>query len=291
MSNDQETKELSFLDHLEELRNRIIRIFLYWLVASSVAWFIRNPLLDILRAPAEQGARASGIEELPFLILEPAGGFMLMMQISLVAGVVIASPLIFGEMWLFMEPALKPHEKRYVVVFLPGATALFLGGIAFCYWLSPRIYQFLFTINMSMGVHVELTLGSYLYFMLRLILVFGATFELPMVLMIFGFAGIVSADWLIAKWRHAAVVAAIVAAVATPTGDPLTMTALAAPLIFLYFLSIGLVKIVERRRARQAERDQNEETPSTEDEDPYAYYQRREEEAPPAGEEETYTEE
>lgn len=291
MSNDQYIKELSFLDHLEELRNRIIRIFVYWFVASAAGWFLREPLLDILRAPAEAGARAAGLEDLRFLILEPAGGFMLMMQISLVAGVIFAMPLIFAEMWLFIEPALKPHEKRYVVVLLPGATALFLGGILFCYWLSPRIYGFLFAINVSLGAEVELRLVSYLYFMLRLILVFGATFELPLILMFLGFVGIVSADWLAAKWRYAAVIAVIVAAVATPTGDPLTMTALAAPLIILYFLSIALVKIVERRRQRIAKQADADEDIVLEEEDPYAYYQQLEEDSPTAAEEETYTEE
>jgi len=250
-------KEASFFEHLEELRMRILRALIYTALGAGLAWTIRGPLLAVLRLPAEIGAQQAGIEELPFRIFEPAAGFILMMQIALVAGLILAAPLIFMEMWLFIKPALEPHEKRYVFWLLPAATILFAGGVVFCYFISPRAFGFFFHINQSMGVEVELTLQPYLYFLLRLLLVFGLAFELPLVLMFLGAVGIVRASGLLAWWRYAMVAIFIVAAVATPTTDPVTMLFMAGPLVFLYLLSIGLVRLVEKRRSRPADKAGN----------------------------------
>lgn len=249
-------KELSFFEHAEELRMRLLRMVGYVAAAMVVTWVLRTPLLDILRRPAEIGARQAGIEDLPFRIFEPAGGFMLMMQIALVAGIIVASPLIFMELWLFIKPALELHEKRYVIWLLPGATGLFIGGVVFCYYISPRAFTFFFQINQSIGVDVELTLQPYLYFLLRLLLVFGLAFELPLVLMFLGFVGIINSGQLRRWWKYAVVTIFVIAAIATPTTDPVTMLFMAGPLVFLYGLSIGLVRLVEKRS-----------TSSTEDED------------------------
>ena len=240
-------KEASFFEHLEELRMRILRMLIYVAAGTALAWTIRSPLLEVLRLPAEIGAQQAGIEELPFRIFEPAAGFILMMQIALVAGLILAAPLIFMEMWLFIKPALELHEKRYVFWLLPAATILFGGGVVFCYFISPRAFAFFFHINQSMGVEVELTLQPYLYFLLRLLLVFGLSFELPLVLMFLGVVGIVRATGLLLWWRYALVAIFIVAAVATPTTDPVTMLFMAGPLVLLYALSIGLVRLVEKR--------------------------------------------
>ncbi len=239
-------KELSFFEHAEELRGRVLRMVGYMAGGMVVAWVARTPLLTLLRRPAEIGARQAGLEELPFRIFEPAGGFVLLMQIALVTGIVIAFPLIFMELWLFIEPALESREKRYIIWLLPAATALFLGGVVFCYYISPRAFTFFFNINRSMGVDVELTLQPYLYFLLRLLLVFGLAFELPLVLMFLGFVGIINSGQLISWWRYAVVVIFIIAAIATPTTDPATMTFMAVPLVLLYGLSILLVRAVQK---------------------------------------------
>jgi sec-independent protein translocase protein TatC len=271
-----EPEELTFLEHLDELRTRIMRMFVYWLVATSGAWFLRGPLLEILRHPAEVGAKAVGAEQLPFRIFDPAGGFMLAMLISMVAGLVIATPLLLGELWGFIKPALTPREQRWVVVMIPAASGLFLGGVAFSYWISPMFFAYLFGINKSMGVESELTLTSYLTFMLKLLLASGLCFELPLVVMFLSFVGIVKSDWLLAKWRHAVVVIAIIAAVVTPSNDPLTMTIFSIPLFFLYFLSVWLVRVIEKGQKRAQSREAAEEEAArtvTYQENPLTYYE------------------
>jgi len=248
MPSPRTNREATFFEHLEELRGRIGRSLLYIIGGMIAGWVFRSDLLTILQHPAHIAADRVGIE-LPFRIFEPAGGLVLMMVIAFVAGLVISSPLWFMELWLFVEPALERHEKRYVVFMLPSAVGLFVGGVVFCYFISPRAFEFFFRINQSMGVDVELTLQPYLYFLLRLLIVFGLSFELPLVLMFLGRVGIINSRWLINWWRHAVVGIFILAAIVTPTIDPFTMTFMAAPLVLLYGLSIFLVKIVEKRQA------------------------------------------
>lgn len=252
MSSDS-GKEATFWEHLEELRWRIVRMIAYVVIAAAASWIFRQPLLMMLRYPAEAGASAAGIEDFSFRIFEAAGGIILMMQISLVAGIIAAAPGIIMELWLFVEPALESHEKRYVVIVVPLAIVLFLGGVVFCYWISPRAFAFFFLFNRSLGVEVELTLQPYLYFLMRLLLVFGISFELPLVLTFLSAVGIVSRRQLLGWWRHAVLIIFIFAAIATPTTDPLTMCFMAGPMVGLYLLSVLLAGIFEKRRAEQAE--------------------------------------
>lgn len=239
--------EMDFWEHVEELRQRLIRSIIYVAIAACGAWFWRSQLLQYLEYPALAGARRAGLEHFSFRIFEAAGGFMLMVQIALLAGVIIASPLIALEAWFFIAPALKPHERKWVYWAVPLATGLFLSGVATCYYISPAAFAFFFRFNLSLGVDPELTLAPYLYFFMRLLLVFGVLFELPLFLMVLALPGFVTSAGLIRQWRLAVVAVFVVAAVATPTGDAFTMTVLALPMIALYVLSIGLVRIVEKR--------------------------------------------
>ncbi len=244
---ESDPNKKSFWEHLEELRWRLVRSVIYVVVAMAAAWIWRQDLLMLLRYPAEAGAAVAGIEDFSFRIFEAAGGIILMMQISLVAGIIAASPLMFIELWLFIEPALEKHEKRYVVVMVPAATALFLGGVAFCYWISPKAFAFFFRFNVGIGVRPELTLQPYLYFLLRLLLVFGLVFEMPLALAFLARVGLVSQRQLISWWRYAVVIIFIIAAVATPTVDPVTMSLMAGPMVFLYGLSVLLCGLVEKK--------------------------------------------
>lgn len=243
-----EDQEMTFWEHLEVLRWHIVRMVVYVVVAAAACWIFREQLLTVLRYPAEAGARAAGIEDFTFRIFETAGGIILMVQISLVAGLVAASPLIFMELWLFVRPALEPHERRFVYAVVPLASLLFLGGVAFCYWIAPRAFAFFFRFNQSLGVDVELTLQPYLYFLMRLLLVFGLAFELPLVLTFLAAVGLVTRAGLLSWWRHAVVIIFCFAAIATPTTDPATMTFLAAPMVVLYVLSVLLAGLVEKKR-------------------------------------------
>ncbi len=257
-------EEMDFWDHVEELRQRIIRCVMYVTIGAAGAWFYRTPLLHLLEYPALEGARRANLEQFAFRIFEAAGGFMLMIQVAILAGIVLASPLITMEIWGFIAPALYPHEKRWVLWAVPSATALFLAGVATCYWIAPAAFAFFLRFNLSIGVQPELTLGPYLYFFMRLLIVFGVLFELPLFLMLLAAVGLVTSRGLLRQWRVAIVAVFLVAAIATPTGDALTMTVLATPMLVLYALSVLLVRIVERRRSarvQQAQQPPPEEPP------------------------------
>ncbi len=251
----EERHELSFWDHLEELRWRILRTIIYVVVAAAASWVFREQMLEMLRLPAEAGAAMAGIEDFEFRIFEAAEGFILMMQIALVAGLILAAPGAIIEMWLFVEPALEEHERKWVVLVVPLAVFLFLGGVVFCYYISPRAFAFFFHFNRSMGVEVELTLKPYLFFLMRLLLVFGIAFELPLVLTFLAAVGIVTRDQLIGWWRQAVLIIFIFAAVATPTTDPATMSFMAGPMVLLYLISVWLAGLFEKRKPGEAEED------------------------------------
>ncbi len=258
-----DAKELSFWDHLEELRWRLLRIIVYIVVAAAASWIFREQMLDILRYPAEVGAVMAGEEQFEFRIFEAAGGFILMMQIALVAGLIIASPGAIIEMWLFVEPALEKHERKWVILVVPLAVLLFLGGVVFCYWISPRAFAFFLRFNRSMGVEVELTLQPYLFFLMRLLLVFGIAFELPLVLTFLSAVGIVTKKQLISWWRHAVLAIFIFAAIATPTTDPATMSFMAGPMVALYFLSVWLAGLFEKKEDAEERVGSDEDEPET----------------------------
>lgn len=247
----EDANELSFWDHLEELRWRILRIIVYIIVGALLSWVFREQLLDIMRYPAELGAELAGEEDFAFRIFEVAGGFFLMLQISLVAGVILAAPAAIVEMWLFIRPALESHERRWVILVIPLAVLLFLGGVMVCYFVAPKAFEFFLRFNRSMGVEVELTLPPYIFFLMRMLLVFGISFELPLVLSFLSAVGIVTRDGLLKYWRHAVVALFCFGALATPA-DPATMVLLAVPLTVLYLLSVLLAGVFEKRRAKTA---------------------------------------
>ncbi|HEY3396880.1 MAG TPA: twin-arginine translocase subunit TatC [Armatimonadota bacterium] len=266
--------ELTFWEHLEELRYRLFRMLIYWLVGSMLGWVFKAPLLAWLRWPAEAGAAGAQIHDLPFRIFDPVGGLMLAMTVAAVAGLVLAGPFLLWELWQFLRPALERREVRWILIMIPGATALFLAGVAFCYWISAFFFTYLFQLNQELGVEAELTLTSYLPFMMKMLVVTGLSFELPILLMFLGFVGLITSRWLAQVWRQAIVAILILAAVITPTTDPLTMTLFSAPLFLLYLLSIGLVRLVEKRKRRDEDEGAEETLPPlpAEGDDPLSFY-------------------
>lgn len=256
------TDEGTFWDHLEVARGVLLRSLIYVGLATTATWLLRVPIFALLRYPAEEGIRRAGITGFQFRIFDPAGGVMLMMQASLVGGLLLSAPAWLIEIVLFIAPGLRPGERRAAYMLIPMALGLFLGGAAFCYAISPPAFAFLFRFNQSLGVTPELTLVSYLYFFMQLLLAFGLVFEMPLVIMFLVHFGIVSSKFLLSRWRTAIVVIAAIAAVATPTTDPFTMGLMGAPMVVLYFLSIVLGRMVERKRERAA-------TETANDDDPY----------------------
>lgn len=260
-----DTTEASFWDHLEEARWGILRSLAYLFVGSILVWVFRNWLFDVIRYPAEEGVRRAGITNFAFRIFDPAGGIVLMMQAALVGGMVLAAPFWLYEIVRFVAPGLKAAERRMMHLLLPAAVLLFAGGVGFCYLTTPAVFAFLFSFNQTLGAQPEVTLVSYLYFFLHLVVVYGLVFELPLVIMFLVYFGILSTRALLRAWRIAVVIILIVAAIATPTPDPVTMSIMAAPMIALYFLSIFLGRFVEKHRPVE----EGAEHPEPWDDDPY----------------------
>lgn len=218
-------------------------------VGTCAAWLLRGHIFSVLQWPALQGVHLAGITDFNFRIFEPAGGLSLMLYGSLLLGAVFAAPLWLAELWCFISPALTLHERRVALLLVPGALVLFLAGAAFCYAISPVFFSWLFAFNRSLGVAPEVALLSYLRFFLQCLVVFGLSFELPLVMMFLVFIGVTDSQAMLAKWRGAVVIITIIAAVVTPTTDPFTMTLMATPMVLLYFLSIFLARLVEKQRA------------------------------------------
>jgi sec-independent protein translocase protein TatC len=273
----RDRKEATFLEHLEEFRQRLIRCVLYVAVGMGLTWAVRDQLMTIVRAPLERGA-AMVEADFTFIIPQLAGGLVVSIQVAAVAGIILTSPLWLLEAWLFIEPALEDHERKWIVALLPAAVLLFLGGVAFCYWISPRAFAILMGFQLSMiGDQAApiLELKDYLTFFLRLLLVFGAMFELPLVIMFLSAVGLVKSAFLAQHWRIAIVIIAVVCAIVTPTPDAVTMAFLAGPMIGLYLLSIVLARFVEKGRSRReaeeaAARAAASPAPALAEPDPYA---------------------
>lgn len=243
-----EEKEYSFWDHLNEARNGIIRSLVYVLVATTAAWFFGSSIFYAMQWPAVRGAQMIGLRDFNFRIFEPAGGLMLMMYAALIVGAVVAAPAWLAELVHFINPALTRSERRVAMLLIPGAIILFLAGAAFCYVISPLFFAFLFKFNQGLGVAPEVAMLPYLKFFLLCLVVFGLSFELPLVLLFLVYIGVLRARDLVERWRSAIVLIVVIAAIATPTTDPITMTLMALPMVLLYLLSIWLAKFVEKGR-------------------------------------------
>jgi len=180
--------------------------------------------------------------------LNPTEAFMIWLKASVVTGFVLVSPLIFYFVWSFVAAGLYPHEKRYVHIFLPFSIGLFLAGALFCFFgVFPIILEFLFRFNTRLGIDPDPRISEWLSFAIFLPLGFGLSFQLPLVMLFLERIGVLSVGAYLLKWRMAVLVIFIVSMVLTPA-DPLSMLAMATPLVGLYFLGIGLCHYFPQRK-------------------------------------------
>jgi sec-independent protein translocase protein TatC len=235
---------MSFLDHLDELRRRLVAAALSLAFGTLVAFFFINRIFDFIMRPLYDKLPAGS----KLIYTEPTEAFMLRVKIALLAGVVIAAPLIVAQIWLFIAPGLYSHEKRFALPFILMASIFFVAGAAFNHYvLFPLAWVFLagFTTDYMMFMPRIAPVFS-LYAMLMLAM--GLIFEMPAVILVLARMGLVSAGFL---WRHikyAILIIFVASAVITPTGDMVTQSLMAGPMVGLYIVSIGLAWIVGKRR-------------------------------------------
>jgi sec-independent protein translocase protein TatC len=245
----QPVDEMPFLDHLEELRWRIIWSLLALVVAVGVAFFalLKIDIIGLLERPIlpHLGGRK-------LVYTHPGDPFTIMLNASIGLGVVLALPVIAYQLWAFVSPALYRHEKRVVVPLFFFATFLFLSGVSLAYFVVlPLAVDWLMGFQ-TQALEPMITASEYFNFALSLALAFGLCFELPIVVLALAALGIVTPQFLNKYRRHAVVVCVIVGAFLTPGDLVWTTLAMAVPLYLLYELSVVLSYFVYRRRQRRA---------------------------------------
>lgn len=244
---DERKAELT--EHLAELRSRLIRACLYVAFGMIIVYTFSSRIETVLMAPINRVIQAktalAGQGQLPpFAFHSFTDGFFLTLQIATVGGLILALPFVILELWGFIAPALTSHEKKGVYFVAPMSVILFLMGLSCAYLILPMAVKWFLSYIPPGAVLLQNPL-TYIVFVVKLLLVFGLLFELPVVLMFLGKIGIINSALMIKYWRQIAVGLFTVSMVVAPSNDPGTMLALAIPLTILFFASIGLVKLVE----------------------------------------------
>jgi sec-independent protein translocase protein TatC len=245
--------EMPFLDHLEELRQR-----LFWIAGAIFVGVVLSFILLSQKRLDLVGLLATPIK--PYLkdgslvYTHPGTSFKIILNASIISGLLFATPVIGYQMWGFFAPALHPHEKRIIIPTLMGMVILFLGGVALCYFIVlPFTLKFFHGFeSASLTPMIEAT--EYFDFTFSMLLAFGLAFELPIAILLLSALGIVNPALLTKYRRHAIVVCVVAAAFITPDASPTTLFALAGPLYFLFELGVVLSFAVTRKR-RQREKE------------------------------------
>jgi sec-independent protein translocase protein TatC len=242
---------MTVVEHLSELRMRLIVSLAVFAAISIAAFFFYGPMLRFLTQPlCSLPPRMLGPQGCDLVFFKVLGAFFFRLKMTALAGVALSSPIWLYEIYAFILPALTPKEKRYATPFLLSSMALFALGIAFAYLTLPKGLEFLIGLG---GTSLEPLLGAeeYLNFVGLMLLGFGVTFELPLVLLFLGLAEVVSVEQLRKQRKAAFVGIFVLAAVVTPSQDPYTMSVLAIPMYALYELTIlVLARLLRRRSAR-----------------------------------------
>lgn len=167
--------------------------------------------------------------------------FMTYMKVSFIAGLVLASPWVFYQIWLFVAAGLYPHERKYVYTYLPMSIALFLGGVFFCFYaVLPTVLDFLLGYNTRIELTAQIRISEWISFAVMLPLMFGISFQMPLIMLFLTKINVLTVQHYISQWRMAVLAIAVISMVLTPTPDPMTMMLMMAPLLLLYFMGIGL---------------------------------------------------
>ena len=246
---------MGFLDHLEELRRRIVYSIAAVALGFFACWWKVEKIYDIMQRPIMDALRNNGMSE-KLVYLNPTEPFNLYLKIAALAGLFLTSPFVLYQVWMFISPGLYRNEKRYVVPFMVSTIALFSAGGYFGFKIVyPAALNFL--ISFGKQFQPMITIKEYTELFLSIILGMGLIFEMPILVFFLALMGIVTAGWMWKNFRYSILIIFIVAAIVTPTSDILNMCIFAAPMIALYALSIGIAYVVHptqraARREKQA---------------------------------------
>jgi sec-independent protein translocase protein TatC len=238
---------MSLADHLTELRSRLIKALLAVAAGAVVGFLLYHRVLDFLVEPYCEVKRSLDSDTgCRLVVTDPLESFSIRLKLSVYVGFLLASPVVLWQLWRFITPGLYDREKRYAVPFVASSVLLFLLGAALALWTFPRTLQFLAAFG---GSELELlyTPGKYLGLLTMMMLIFGIGFEFPVVLVFLQIAGILHWRRLVSFRRYAIVGIFVFDAVITPSGDPVTLLAMAVPMVLFYEAAIVIGRYVLRR--------------------------------------------
>lgn len=232
-------KDLSVLGHLDELRKRLIRSVIAVAIATLIAFIFAKQIFYFLILPAE------GINLIYIEMTEMVGTYM---KVCLAAGLVVTMPYITYQGLMFISPALKRSEKKYIYLALPWIGLMFIAGVAFGYFiLLPPATKFLITFGSDIATP-QIKIGNYIGLITRLLLAIGFVFEMPVITTFLSRIGVIKPKWLSDKRKIAVIFSFILAAIITPTFDPINQILVAIPMVVLYELSILLSRLVYKKK-------------------------------------------
>jgi sec-independent protein translocase protein TatC len=241
--------QMTFFEHLVELRKRIINSGIAVFVGAMIGWFAAPRLVKVIVVPIQGALKAHGLDD-KLVYTGPTDYLSLLIKLSIYLGIVIASPVILYQVWLFVAPALYKNEKSAVTGFLFSTVFLFLSGIAFAYFLAlPHILNFL--VGFQGPVKPLIKIDDYFDLVLLVIVALGLVFELPVLIFFLTLFGIVTPKFLIDNTKYAFLVITVVAAVVTPTPDAVTMLLVMGVMMILYFVGVGVSWFVVRKREKR----------------------------------------
>lgn len=243
-SADIENEKMSLTDHLSELRKRLIRALAAVAIGFLACYYYKDWLFDIITRPL-----TSVLPKNSYLIYTGlTEAFFVYMKLAIFASIIITSPIILYQIWKFIAPGLLPKEKKLVVPFVVSSTVLFIGGVLFGYFIAlPPAFEFFVSFN-NKYLQAMISFSEYLSLFVTFLLGFGISFEMPVFMFFLAKLGIVNARMLSQKRRYAILVIFVTAAVLTPSPDALSQILMAIPLLFLYEVSIFIVKYVEKKK-------------------------------------------
>lgn len=256
------------MEHLDELRNRLVRS-IFFLVAGWIGgWILLPPIYSLINGIVLDSVRQS----LPDSVQIGEGfrnvteAFLVQLRISFYIGLVIAFPLIVLQIWGFIVPGLKPSERKPIARLAPLSLLLFAIGAGFCWFILPSAFQWFAQFLLSFpGTSLLQEPGTMVLFVMKMMLAFGIGFQLPLVVYALGALELLSAETLVKYWRQSVVAIFFLAGAITPSNDPGTMMMMAVPLVVLFMISVFFVRLTQRRKKEARQRDEESREPEAEE--------------------------
>ncbi|HUY93669.1 MAG TPA: twin-arginine translocase subunit TatC [Terracidiphilus sp.] len=246
VSERAELPGMSLMEHLEELRKRIVHSAIYIAAGFVVCWIFHDRLVNLLQAPLNHIGKS-------LVFTHPMDPLNLDLQVAFLGGAILASPLVLYQVWLFIAPGLYQKEKRFVIPFMAATIALFLAGAAFGYFFVLPGAMEILVVKFGHNYTSMVTIEDYTSFFLSIILGLGISFELPILIFFLAMFGIVSPKFLLKNVRYAILAVFIVAAIICPSPDPWTMCLYALPMLGLYVIGIFVAWWVHPARRKKKE--------------------------------------